>query len=222
MDQRLGFWRNGFWVSAWIVALVLAGESPADYGRGLALKAGVQTLTSPLTGEDTSRTRLELEISTARLLDGYVDVALAIGGSSLGALRESQTSEDEGLIIDEYSEDRLRVWDVRVSGRFYPLGEGSHTLTPYMGGGLGYYQFVDVWEDDVYAYDPISGIGAGEYQEGTETVADGFFPFLMAGLNVSVSDRVELFGEVAYDFEKDDEGYDLGGPIYLLGCRIRF
>lgn len=223
MAQRWGMLKRGCWVSAWILAFVLAAVCRAgNNGPGLGVKAGVQTLTSPLTGKETTRTRLEVEVSTARLLDGRVDLALSLGGSSLGTLRDASTTEEDGLIIDEYSEDDLSIFDVRVAARYYPLGEGRHVVTPYVGAGLGYYQFVDAWEDTVSVYDPVAGVGATESMEGTETVTDGFFPFVMAGVNVSVNYRVELFGEVAYDFEKDDEGYDLGGPIYLIGCRIRF
>ena len=45
--------------------------------------------------------------------------------------------------------DSLSVIDVRLAARLYPLGDSS-PIRPYVGGGLGYYWFLDVWDDEYY------------------------------------------------------------------------
>ena len=218
--------RSIFMVGCWVLAgIVAASPVPvwcAESGRGLGLKAGVQTFTSPLTGEETTRTRFELEVSTERLSDGRVDLAFMFGGSSLGTLRDASSTEEDGLITDAFSIDELSVYDLRLAARFYPLGGSRRDLTPYVGAGLGYFRFADCWEDTVSVTDTASGIMVTDVMSGTETVADGFFPFVMAGLTMSLGDRAELFAELEYDLSKRDKGYDLGGPAYLIGCRVRF
>ena len=210
-------------LTVWIVTLLIAAVSAAEKGGGFGVKSGMQTLTRPLTGEKTTRTRFELEVSTVRFLDGQVDLALAFGGSSLGTLRDASTTEEDGLITSATSVDHLSVMDLRLAAHYYPLGEGDRDLTPYLGAGLGYFQFMDIYEDTVCvsSTDPFAII-TYTWKNGTKSVADGFFPFLMAGLTVSRGGRTELFAELEYDFSKRDKGFDLGGPIYLIGCRFRW
>jgi len=222
MVRTRSFLTDRCWVLVGIAALSLVAVCGAQDGRGLSLKAGTQTFTSPLTGEETTRTRFELEVSTSRYADGRIDLALAFGGSSLGTLRDASTTVEDGLITDAFSVDELSVYDVRLAARFYPLGGGRRDLTPYVGAGLGYFRFVDCWDDTVSVTDTASGITVTEAMSGMETVADGFFPFVIAGLTMSLGDRAELFAELEYDLSKRDKGYDLGGPAYLIGCRVRF
>ncbi|MBP8302677.1 MAG: hypothetical protein KBE04_00960 [Phycisphaerae bacterium] len=210
-------------LAVWVVTLLMAGASAAEEGSRFGVKAGVQTLTSPVTGGKTTRTRLELEFSTARLLDGHVDLALALGGSSLGTLRDASMTEEDGLFTDASSIDDLCVLDLRLAAHYYPLGQDDRGLTPYLGAGLGYFLFIDTWQDTVFAWetDPFA-IVTYTITGRTDTVAEGFFTFLMAGLTVSLGEHAELLAEVAYDFSKQDRGHDLGGPIYLIGGRYRW
>jgi hypothetical protein len=37
-----------------------------------------------------------------------------------------------------------------------------------------------------------------------------------------LGDRAELLLEIEYDVDKQDDGFDLSGPIYMIGCRFRW
>lgn len=94
-------------------------------------------------------------------------------------------------------------------------------------GGLGYFWFLDSWDDRYYETIedpdfPGTFLTFEDHQEDTETVADGFFPFVMAGVNVAVNDNLEVLAELQYDISKEASGFDFSGPIYMLGARFRF
>jgi hypothetical protein len=212
-------------LSLWLFLALLLVPVPVqawENGPSLGLKAGVQRLTSPVTRDKTTRARLELELASPRLLDGILDVSAAFGFSPLGSVSDGSSDIEEGLVVDRWYADELRLFDARVAARLYPLGRAHSAVAPYVGGGLGYFWFLDQWEDNVSATDPESGETASDSAHGTDTVAEGFFPFVVAGVNVSVSDHAELLFEVQYDVEKQDRGFDLGGPSYLIGARIRW
>jgi hypothetical protein len=59
-------------------------------------------------------------------------------------------------------------------------------------------------------------------EEDRETLANGFFPFVTAGLTVPIASNFELQFEVQYHYDKEDSGFDFGGPAYMFGCLIRF
>jgi hypothetical protein len=209
-------------LTVWVIALSMAAVGAAENGPGLGIKVGGQTLTSPLTDEKTTRPRIEVEICSSRLLNDHVDVAFSFGFSSLGSLSTGETSEEDGLVIDTWSKDDLRLYDIRLAARYYPLGSGRKALIPYLGAGLGYFRFDDDWEDTVSVTDPLTDDSATEVTDGTKTLAKGIFPFFLAGLNVPLGDNAELLLEIEYDVDKRDGRYDLGGPIYMLGCRFRW
>jgi hypothetical protein len=200
----------------------MAGVCAAENGPGLGIKVGGQTLTSPLTDEKTTRPRLEVEICSSRLLNDQVDVAFTFGFSSLGSLSTGETSVEDDLIIDAWSKDNLRLYDIRLAARYYPLGSGRRALMPYLGAGLGYFRFDDDWRDTVTVTDPLSEESVTEVTDGRTNLADGIFPFFLAGVNVPLGDRAELLLEIQYDVNKRDGGYDLSGPIYMIGGRFRW
>jgi hypothetical protein len=203
-----------------------AGSAAAGSGPGLALKIGAQTLESPLSGQDTTRTRYELELSTAKMGGDHIDFALMFGGSSLGTLSDEIAYWDEDVFVEESYRDDLSILDLRLAARLYPLGDND-TIQPYVGAGFGYFWLLDDWEDR-YAEtieDPLfpgSFITFEACESDTETLADGLFGFVLAGFNVTLRENLELLFEFQYDFEKDDSGFDLGGPIYMAGARFRF
>ena len=209
-------------LTAWVVALSIAAVCAADNGPGLGVKVGGQTLTSPLTDEKTTRPRIEVEICSSPLLNDKVDVAFSFGYSSLGSLSTGETSEEDGLIIDAWSKDDLHLYDIRLAARYYPLGAGRRALMPYLGAGLGYFRFDDDWRDTVIVTDPLSEDSVTEVTDGRTNLADGIFPFFLAGVNVPLGDTAELLLEIQYDVEKRDGGYDLSGPIYMIGGRFRW
>jgi len=48
------------------------------------------------------------------------------------------------------------------------------------------------------------------------------FPFVTAGLMVPIASNLELQFEVQYHYDKQDAGFDFGGPVYMFGCLFRF
>jgi hypothetical protein len=201
---------------------VCAGQT----GPGIALKIGAQTVEDPIDLDKTTRARLELEIASPVFCDDHLDVAFAIGGSSIGSLHDDYVTSDEFGLIEESYDDDFRMFDVRLAARLYPFGY-DRRVRPYVGAGLGYFWFIDYWE---YEYgetfeDPLF---PGTFHtivnkdEGSETMAHGLFPFVVAGLSLAVSDNADLMFEFQYDIDKEDAGIDLSGPIYMFGGRFRF
>lgn len=226
--SRHGLRRTPLSLVLCLIGLVLGSSSRgiAASGPGLAIKGGVQTLEDPLDRDQTTRARFELELSTARFFDDHFDLAFAFGGSSLGSHSETYADYVDGIYMEDTFEDDLAVLDVRFAARLYPLGDASE-VRPYVGAGIGYFWFLDEWRD-TYSdtiQDPqfpdIYHTYTDEY-EGSDTPAEGFFSFVTAGLTLPIGSNGELILEFQYDFEKEDNGYDLGGPIYMIGGRFRF
>jgi len=205
---------------AWTTAC--AGQS----GPGIAFKIGAQTLEDPIDLDKTTRARLELEIASPVFCDDHLDVALTIGGSSLGSVHDDYADIYDDVLVEESYDDDLLLFDIRLAARLYPFGY-DRSVRPYLGAGIGYFWFLDYWEYQ-YAETFEDPLFPGTFytfideEEGTDTLAQGLFPFVIAGLSVSVSDNVELLFEFQYDFDKEDAGIDLSGPIYMFGGRIRF
>ncbi len=199
---------------------------PGASGPGIGIKAGFQILDDPIDLDETARGRVDLEVSSPLLWDEHVDFALTVGGSYLGSQSETYTDTVDGRYIDDLYTDWLWLFDIRLAARLYPLGENSR-IRPYVGAGVGYFWFRDNWDND-YSDTFEDPIGSGrfvtvyDHAEGSTTLASGFFPFFLAGLTIPVGEYVELMGEIQYDLDKKDEGFDLSGPIFLFGARFRF
>ena len=209
------------------LSLVLAAGAAGASGPGIALKVGAQTLDHPLDGDKTTRARYELELSSAKFAGDHMDVAFTFGGSSLGTVSGADAYwRSDDVYVEESYEDDLSVLDIRLAARYYPFGD-SDGIQPYLGAGLGYFWFLDSWEDQ-YSQTYDDPIGSGIWytdtfeDEDTETLGDGLFPFVLAGVTVPIGSNAELLFEFQYDFEKEDSGFDLGGPIYMAGARFRF
>jgi hypothetical protein len=210
------------------VAFLLAWAAPCDAasGPGIALKIGAQTLEDPIDLDKTTRARFELELSSPLMCDDHLDLAFVFGGSSIGSMCDDYAYLDDDAYVEESFDDHFFVLDVRLAARFYPLG-GDRGLRPYLGAGLGYFWFFDKWDyeySETYEdpFDPGTFYTDVGKEKGTDTMAHGFFPFVTAGLGVSISDNAELLFELQYDIDKEDAGIDLGGPIYMFGGRVRF
>jgi hypothetical protein len=223
-NQRIHRHRAGICLAG--VILAWSACAVAQSGPGVALKAGFQTLEDPIDRDNTTRFRLEVELSTPPLLDEHLDVALAFGTSPLGSYDDDYVDVyDDGFIAEHY-DDALSVFDVRLAARLYPLGDATE-IRPYLGAGIGYFWLFDYWE---YEYeetidDPLFPEENRTYRdeyEDTDTLADGVFAFVTAGLTFPLGSRGELILEFQYDFEKENGGFDLGGPIYMIGGRLRF
>jgi outer membrane protein W len=212
--------------AAILIVLGWTAACTAQSGPGFAVKVGAQTLEDPVDLDKTARARLELELSSPLLFDEHVDFALAFGGSFLGTHTETYTDTVDGTFIDDLYTDRLWLLDIRLAARLYPLGDSSR-IRPYVGAGVGYFWFRDHWENeysDTFE-DPLSPgtfLTVTDTAKGTANLAQGFFPFVVAGVTVPLSSRAELMAEFQYDFDKKNSGFDFGGPIYMLGGRFRF
>ena len=203
-------------------ATLCAGAS----GPGIGIKAGVQVLDDPIDLDKTARARVDLEVSSPLLWDEHVDFAFTVGGSYLGSQSERYTDTVDDTYIDDLYTDRLWLFDIRLAARLYPLGASSR-IRPYVGAGVGYFWFRDNYENE-YSDTFEDPVGSGSFVtvydrlDGSATLARGFFPFVLAGVALPIGASVELMGEIQYDLDKKDEGFDLSGPIYLLGARFRF
>lgn len=210
-----------------ITLLCITTCASAGNGPGVAFKVGVQTFESPVSMKDTTRTRYEVELASQLFASDRLDFALSIGGSSLGEHKDADGGVyEDGAVWELYSTDELSLIDVRLAARLHPLGQEG-PIRPYLGAGVGYFWFLDSWEDKYYETIedpefPGTYITFADRDEDTETLGDGFFPFVMAGVNVAIHDNAELLFEFQYDIEKEDSGFDFGGPIYMFGARFRF
>jgi hypothetical protein len=218
---------RGFTASVYLaILLVGAATCAASSGPGIGIKIGAQTLTDPVDLGKTTRARVDLEVSSPLILDDHLDFAFSLGGLSLGDYEDYYSDEVDGTLIEEYYNDALSVFDIRLAVRLYPLGDQSR-LRPYVGAGVGYFWLHDWWEyerDETFEDPHFPGVyhTIVDEDEGSDTLADGFFPFLLAGLAVPLGHHGELMFEFQYDFEKEDNGFDVGGPIYMFGGRVRF
>lgn len=205
----------------WPGAVLTGAEGP-----GIGFKVGAQKFSDPFDPDRATRARFELELSSAMFWDNHADLAFTVGGSSLGTYKSEDIYTVDGIFVEEYYSDSLTLLDLRLAARFYPLGD-SAPIRPYVGGGIGYYWLLDSWDADYYdtvedPFFPGTYITYFSEEEDTDTIADGFFPFIVAGVTVPVGDHLELLFDVQADFEKEDSGFDLSGPIYMFGCRFRF
>jgi opacity protein-like surface antigen len=213
-------------ITSVLVVLSWTAACMAASGPALGVKVGAQTIEDPVNLDKTTHPRLDLEVSSPLLWDEHADFALTFGGSSLGSHTETYTDTVDGTFIDDLYTDKLWLLDVRLAARLYPLGNSSR-IRPYVGAGVGYYWFRDDWHNEYSdtfedPHSPGTLLTVVHEAEGTETLASGFFPFVLAGLTVPVGSNIELTAEFQYDFGKEDSGYNLGGPIYLFGARFRF
>lgn len=218
----LRFRRLGAGLGLSVLLLWSTGVLAAS-GPGIGFKVGVQTLEDPIDLDNTTRTRIEVELSTARFFDDHFDLAFTLGGSKLGSFTTEYGDVIDGATIAEVYDDDLSLFDIRLAARFYPLGDAGG-IRPYLGAGVGYFWFFDQWD---YEYTEIYPVPGGydvytEHDDDVDTAAKGFFPFLTAGVTIPIGEQFELLLDFQYDFDKKDSGYDFGGPIYMIGGRFRF
>lgn len=195
-------------------------------GPGIGIKVGAQTIDSPSDFDKTTQARFELEFASPRFGNDYFGLALTLGGSSLGSYHDEYAGFDDDVLIEEFYTDRYSLFDIRLAGRLYPLGDNGW-LQPYIGAGIGYFWFLDSWEyeyHETYEDPYVPGVfyTYTESEEGTDTLAHGFFPFVTAGLMVPIDSNFELQFEVQYHYKKQNSGFDFGGPVYMFGCLFRF
>lgn len=211
-------------VAALLLAFGTTTVCTAASGPGIGLKVGAQTIDNPVDPGKITRARLDLEVSSPLLWDEHVDFALTFGGTYVGSYHETYTDTVDGTYIDDLYTDRLSLFDLRLAARLYPLGD-SNSIRPYVGAGIGYFWFRDNWENDysdTFEDHPGDWDTVYDHAHGTESLAHAPFPFVLAGVTIPVGSNLEIMAEFQYDIDKKDSGYDLSGPIYLFGARVRF
>ena len=217
---------RGLAIVAVLSVFLWAGTSAGSSGPGVGIKIGGQTIDRPFDAGKTTRARFEVELASPLFGDDHFDVAFTFGGSSLGSYSSEYVDYDGGVLTEQYTAEDFSLFDVGLAARLYPFGD-SEQIRPYVGAGIGYFWFLDSWEDEYFetVEDPfIPGLfhTYATSDEGTDNLARGFFPFVTAGLNVPVGSNLELLFELQYHLGKEDSGYDFGGPVYMFGCRLRF
>jgi len=203
-----------------------AGTSAGSSGPGFGLKIGGQTIDRPFEEGKTTRARFEVELASPLFGDDHFDVAFTFGGSSLDSYSTDYVDYDGVTLIEQYINEDFSLFDVGLSARLYPFGDNEQ-VRPYIGAGIGYFWFLDSWDDEHYetVEDPfIPGLfyTSVSTDEGTDNLAHGFFPFVSAGVAIPATDNLELLFELQYHLDKEDSGYDLSGPVYMFGARLRF
>ena len=119
----------------------------AASGPGIGFKVGVQTLESPINLEDTTRTRFEFELSSARFFDDHFDLAFTAGRLLAGFLHHRICRRDRWRVHRRRPTSTTSASSISAWPRFYPLGDASE-IRPYVGAGVGYFWFFDRWDYD--------------------------------------------------------------------------
>ncbi len=199
------------------------GVTPCLAQFSIDVKAGLQTLDNPLTLEETSRTRFEIEMAAMAPASDHIEFTLGLGGASVSTVEDTYTAYDDVGMIQDTLEDNFRTYDLRLGVRLYPISpEQSAGMHPYVGGGVGYYWMVDQWKDShLETVDsPYSEYSTED--RGHTTLADGFFPYLTAGVDIPITDQAALLFEYKHDFMKKKDGANYGGGIITAGLRFRW
>ena len=131
------------------------------------------------------------------------------------------SGKDEGSIeVDEYGrwpEVETHLWDVHLGARVFPLGVRDQSVVPYIGGGIGYFEYdmtintPDGDIDDDWFHDHY-GI-----EHHHDTLAHGYFPYVSTGLYLTLHNNAMLQLEFRYDFDKEYKRYDLSGHQITVG-----
>ena len=198
---------------------VFSMASPCVASISLDLKAGIQTLNNPLTLKDTTRTRYEVELAGTTPISDNLEICLGFGGASVSTVKDTYTTYDDYGMIQETLEDKFRTYDLRLGVRLYAISpEKEGSIHPYVGGGVGYYWMVDDWKDTYLQTNP----NLKTEDDGNYTLAEGLFPYVIAGVDIPITDQAALLFEYKHDFQKTKDGADYGGDIFTAGLRIRW
>lgn len=194
------------------------------------IKTNIQTNTNlnyELGLQDGPCTYWELEAETPKVLGDQVDFTFSFGynfGKDEGELSTVQVGElfPSGSI----PEISTSMWEIRSSARWFPFRKDIDVIKPYVGLGLGYFDFKEevnkkgeyVSSDFFWNY--------YEIDSDTSTLASGFFPFFSAGFYLPIgkpgNDKMNTVLQFEYrnDFNKGKDNFDLSGSQFTIGFGV--
>jgi len=187
-----------------------------------AIKTGIQNLDSfhhPLDIDEEPFRYWEFETFSPKFANDCMDLTLGIGYNS---------GKEEGKIeVHDHRwlpEIETYMWDVHLGTRLFPLGFSGRKVIPYMGGGLGYFEYdLDRREPGDYEY-----VYSDEYDDyyvldkHHDTLAHGYFPYMSTGLYLTLGEKHMLQLEFRYDLDKDYKQYDMEGYQIMVGAAFRY
>ena len=170
--------------------------------------------------KDDAFTYWEVEGATEKILWDQIDFAFSVGYN---------IGEDEGelsTIEEDIPEISTEMWEVRASARWFPLSRHIDVIKPYVGFGVGYFDFLqEINEEGEYSHsDEFYDYYVIESH--SDTIASGFFPFFSAGLYIPIGKAEDnkmctvMQFEYRKDFDKEDDEFDLSGEQLTIGLGI--
>ena len=104
-----------------------------------AIKTGIQNLNGPhypLKIDEEPLRYWEFETFSPKFANDCMDITLGIGYNS---------GKEEGKIeVHDYRwlpQIKTYMWDVHLGARLFPLGASERKVIPYLGGGIGYFEY---------------------------------------------------------------------------------
>lgn len=187
-----------------------------------AIKTGIQNLNNfhhPLDIDEEPLRYWEAEMFSPKFANDCMDITLGFGYNS---------GKEEGRIyIDDHwwrPEIETYMWDIHLGARLFPIGASGHNVIPYLGGGLGYFEYdMDrrepgdyeyIYSDDYYDY-----YGLDRHHD---TLAHGYFPYLSTGMFLTLGEKHMLQLEFRYDFDKNYKQYNMDGYLITVGMAFKY
>ena len=212
---------------ALLPAVVCEGEIPSI---GFAVKGGGHWVDDPRTGDRELQPAWEIEMESPVLWDGRLALVGSFVGTHLDSTRSSDQWSDGGVDYASRTKSSFDLNGGRFGLRYWPWP--SAYVRPYLGGGVGYYQYSreDHTRTTATWFDPEAEEVVSEQTESTRhTRRDkGFYPWISAGVEVpmggwsSVVGQTRVLVEVVYQSYRRFYDADLGGVRAMAGLRWRF
>ena len=187
-----------------------------------SLKTGVTNLENydqPLGIREKPFNYLEWEAFTPRIIKDHVDMAFGIGYNR--GVEEGFITADDGET--HWPQTKTNMWDFHLGARFFPLGVRDQKIVPYVGGGVGYYEYnEETTKSAEYVDDYDEGGDSYKVNRRHDTQAHGYFNYLSIGMYVPLKKNCMLQTEFRRDFDKDHKQYDLSGYQVTVGLAFMY
>lgn len=182
------------------------------------IKTGLYNLTNydqPLGIDEEPLRYWEAETHTPRLIKDHVDMTFGVGFN---------TGKEEGRVeTDEHGrwpKVESYMWDVHLGARVFPLGVRDQTVVPYIGGGIGYFEYdmtTNTPDEDLDGNWYYGRYGVEKHQD---TLAHGYFSYVSTGLYFRLEENLMLQLEFRSDIDKEYKPYDLSGHKITVGVAL--